>query len=179
MANLASAPLVNAKVYRHFAAVTFAVTLGVALLANGEARQTVDDGIAQQQQAAKLRDAEAKKFGVGKIGDRRQSAGTQGGFGEDYDPGYGAGSDPAGSLTGAYGPVSGGEGDGAVGRTMVEPQPQVLSPDEVAALPADEQRAYMNRMRNRKSAAKRAAEPADHAAIEAGSLARSGSSASD
>ena len=179
MANLASAPLVNAKVYRHFAAVTFAVTLCVALLANGEARQTVGDGIARQQQAAKLRDADAKKFGVSKIGDRRQSAGTQGGFGEDYDPGYGAGSDPVGPLTGSYGPGSGVERDGAVDPTMVETQPTVLSPDEVADLSSDEQRAYLNRMRNHKTGVRRDDGTRDLAAIEAGSLARSGSTASD
>lgn len=181
MANLAFAPLVNAKVYRHFAAVTFAVTLCVAMFANDEARQTVSEPIVREQQAARLRDADAKKFGVRKLGDRRLSAGTPGGFGEDFDPGYGAGSDP-GALTGSHGtlPADGGDDVGdAASPTTADPQPRVLSPDEVAALSVEQHRAYLKRLRNRQPAARSEGQPRDLAAIEAGSLARSGSSASD
>ena len=70
MANLAIAPLVNAKLYRHFAAVTFAITLCVALFANGEARRVVGDGVSQQREAARLRQAEVQK--VGRQADWRQ-----------------------------------------------------------------------------------------------------------
>lgn len=179
MANLAPAPLVNAKVYRHFAAITFAVTLSVALLANGEVRQTVGGGIAQEQETARLRDADTKKFGARKLGTRRLGGGSQSGFGEDYDPRYGATSDSGGSLPTSFASGDADDGDLPAASDATAAQPAVLSPDEVAQLTPDEQRAYMNRMRNRKAAAKRADEPRDLAAIEAGSRARSGSSTDD
>ena len=179
MANLAPAPLVNAKVYRHFAAITFAVTLSVALLANGEVRQTVGDGISQEQETVRLRDADTKKFGARKLGTGRLGGGSQSGFGEDYDPGYGATSDSTGSLPTSFGAGNADDSDFPAASDATAAQPAVLSPDEVAQLTPDEQHAYINRMRNRKAGAKRADEPRDLAAIEAGSRARSGSSASD
>ena len=179
MANLAPAPLVNAKVYRHFAAMTFAVTLSVALLANGEVQQTVGDGISQEQETARLRDADTKKFGTKKLGVRRTNGGSQGGFGEEYDPGYGAASNSGEVQPNSFAQADAGDIDRPAASDATAAQPAVLSPDEVAQLTPDEQRAYINRMRNRKAAAKLADEPRDLAAIEAGSRARSGSSTDD
>ena len=175
MANLAIAPLVNAKVYRHFAAVTFAITLCVAMFANGEARQVVDEEVANQREASKLRQADAKKFGAKQIGDRRSGIGTRSGFGSDYDPGYGAASNSGGSRPNTY---SRGYPDG-IGVASVGPQSAqpvaVLSPDEVALLSAKEQSAYIKRLRNQ-GAPENEKVVRDLASIEAGSRARSGGS---
>lgn len=179
MANLVAAPLVNAKVYRHFAAVTFAITLCVALFANGEARQTVSEEIAREQQTARLREADARKFGAPKIGDRRPSAATQGGFGEDFDPSYGVGSGAGASSAGSFNPHFASEGENSAVDPVTGPPPAVLSPDAVAALSPAEQRAYLKRLRQRKKASPRAVDPPNLAAIEAGSIARSGSASSD
>ena len=178
MANLAIAPVVNAKLYRHFAAVTFAITLCVALFANGEARQVVGDGIDNQRQTTRLREADAKKFGVKKIGDRRSGSGTRSGFGSDYDPSYGAAADSGGSRPSTYSHAgSGAPGLATVSDGRAEPIP-VLSPDEVAQLSAEEQNAYVKRLRNQ-GAPQREEEVHDLASIEAGSRARSGSTADD
>lgn len=178
MANLAIAPVVNAKLYRHFAAVTFAITLCVALFANGEARQVVGDGVSNQQQAAKLRQTDAKKFGAKKIGDRRLGSGNRSAFGSDYDPGYGAASDPGGSRPNTYSHEGSGErGLGVDGVAAAEP-PKVLSPDEMAQLSPAEQSAYLKRLRGQ-SASPHQEEVHDLAAIEAGSRARSGAAGGD
>ena len=176
MANLVIAPVVNAKVYRHFAAVTFAITLCVALFANGEAHQVADDNISEQQQKAKLRKADAKKFGAKRIGDRRSGIGTSSGFGDDFDPGYGAASNSGGSRPTTYS-----HGDYAdIGSSDPEStQPlAILSPDEVAELSTEEQTAYVKRLRNQ-GGEQREEVVRDLASIEAGSRARSGSAASD
>ena len=178
MANLAIAPLVNAKVYRHFAAVTFAITLCVAMFANGEARQVVDEGVANQREASKLRQADAKKFGAKQMGDRRSGIGTRSGFGSDYDPSYGAASDSGGSRPTTY---SHGYSEGigvASGSADSSLPPAILTPDEVAQLSAEEQSAYVKRLRNQ-GAPQHEEVVRDLASIEAGSRARSGSTASD
>ena len=178
MANLAIAPVVNAKLYRHFAAVTFAITLCVALFANGEARQVVGEGVSNQQQATKLREADGRKFGVKQIGDRRQRIGTRSGFGSDYDPSYGAASNPGGSRpdTRAHG-ESGERGFGIDSVATGEP-PEVLTPDQMAQLSPAEQSTYLKRLRSQ-GASPRQEEVHDLALIEAGSRARSGGGGGD
>ena len=178
MANLAIAPVVNAKLYRHFAAITIAVTLCVALFASGEARQVVNDEVSEQQQTVKLQEANAKKVGVKQIGDRRSRVGTRNGFGDDYDPSYGMGRNSAGSQPITH---SSGYSDDigiAAGGPASAKAPAVLSPDEVARLSAQEQSAYIKRLRN-ESSPPREEVVRDLASIEAGSRARSGSTASD
>ena len=177
MANLAIAPLVNAKVYRHFAAVTFAITLCVAMFANGEARQVVDEGVANQREASQLRQADAKKFGAKQIGDRRSGIGTRSGFGSDYDPGYGAATYSVPRSI-SYSPGYADRAGVATGGSGSSPPPEVLSPDEVALLSAEEQSAYVKRLRNQGTAGNEEV-VRDLASIEAGSRARSGSNASD
>ena len=178
MANLAIAPVVNAKLYRHFAAVTFALTLCVALFANGEARQVVGDGVDDQRQAAKLRDAEARKFGTKKLGDNR-SNGSPASFGSDFDPNYGA-------STSSRAVHSSSSTDAASGRYELPPvenaptvaAPAILSPDEMALLSPAEQAEYLKRLRTQ-GMQPREEEVRDLAAIESGSRTRSGGGGGD
>ena len=178
MANLAIAPLVNAKVYRHFAAVTFAITLCVAMFANGQARQVVDEGLADRRDEMRLSEANTKKFGVKQIGDRRSVIGTRGGFGGDYDPSYGDSSGFSGSRPDTYGGGHLNDADTAASGPIDSAQPQILTPDEVAALSAAEQSAYLKRIRSSAVPARKE-EVHDLAAIEAGSRARSGAAGND
>ena len=177
MANLAIAPLVNAKVYRHFAAVTFAITLCVAMFANGEARQVVNEGVASQHEATKLRQADAAKFGAKRIGDRRSVIGTHGGFGDDYDPSYGAATSPA-ARPSSNSPSYSNRARAATAASRSFPPPEVLSPDEVALLSAEEQSAYIKRLGNQ-GTPKAEEVVRDLASIEAGSRARSGDGGRD
>lgn len=175
MANLAIAPVVNAKLYRHFAAVTFAFTLCVALFANGEAHQAIEDGAKGPRETAKLHEAEIKKFDVAKLGDNRR---THGGFGSDYDPDYGAPSGSGGSSSPDT--QSGGTPGGAAlidGPALVA-APAVLSPDEMAKLSSAEQAAYLKKLRGQ-TAKPPEREVHDLAAIEAASLSRSGRASRD
>lgn len=177
MANLAIAPVVNAKLYRHFAAVTLAITLCVALFANGEARQVIDDRVDNQQQAVKLQQAQTRKFGAKKIGDNRSSRGS--GFGSDYDPSYGESSNFGGSSPDTY--ARGNTGARAIAidaPASAAVPPDILSPDEMALLSPAEQAAYLKRLRGQ-AAPPRQEEVHDLAAIEAGSRARSGGGSGD
>ena len=178
MANLATAPLVNTKHYRHFATVTIAITLCVALFANGEARQVVGERVNTERQAEKLRGANTAKFGAKQIGDRRTGIGTRSGFGTDYDPSYGAASNDGGSRASASSRGYADATDVATGGPAQAGTPPVLSPDEVAQLTAEEQSAYVKRLRTR-GAPQREEEVHDLAAIEAGSRARSGANGGD
>ena len=178
MANLALAPVVNAKLYRHFAAVTFALTLCVALFANGEARQVAGGVVDDQRQAAKLRDAEARKFGTKKLGDNR-SNGSHASFGSDFDPNYGA-------STGSRAVRSSSSADAGSGHYELPPvenaptvaAPAILSPDEMALLSPAEQAEYLKRLRTQ-GMPPREEEVRDLAAIESGSRARSGGGGGD
>ena len=179
MANFAASPLVNAKLYRHFAAVTFAITLCVALFANGEARQIVGDGVGQEKEAARLRAVDAKKFGVKRIGDNRMKRGGDSSFGEDYDSSYGAASDSEGSRpnTSGYGTTR--EPNFAAVGVGPADLSDVLSPDEMAKLSPQEQNAYLEHLRSGDGAPLQKEEAHDLASIEARSRARSGSTGSD
>ena len=179
MANLATAPLVNARHYRHFAAITLAITLCVAMFANGEARQFVSDQVAQDAETVHLREVEASKFGPRQIGDIRMKRGGHAAFGEDYDPSYGAASASSGSapdtrISGDAGPFG-----AQPARTNFAKAPNVLSPDEMAKLTAHEQDAYLKRLRSNAGPAQPMEEVYDLALIEAGSRARSGNSGRD
>ena len=179
MANLAATPLVNAKLYRHFAAVTFAITLCVALFANGEARQVAGDAVNQENQAARLRAADAKKFGPKQIGDIRMKRGGHSSFGEDYDPSYGAASDSEGSRPNTSGFGTTREPSFAPMGAGPTKTSDVLSPGELAKLSPQEQSAYLEQLRSRGAAPRQQEEVHDLASIEARSRARSGRAASD
>ena len=120
----------------------------------------------------------SKKLGVKRIGDNRMKRGGHSSFGEDYDPSYGAASNSGGSRpdTQPYG-TAGEPGVTTAGLASAEPS-DVLSPDEVAQLSPEQQGVYLKRLRGN-SARQQMDDVPDLAAIEAGSRARSGSTASD
>jgi hypothetical protein len=179
MAILATAPLVNARHYRHFAAITLAITLCVAMFASGEARQVVSDQVAQDAESVHLREVEASKFGPRQIGDIRMKRGGHAAFGEDYDPSYGAASASSGSApdTRVFG--NAGPSGAQFAKNNVVKAPNVLSPDEMAKLTAQQQDAYLKRLRSSTGPARPMEEVHDLASIEAGSRARSGNSERD
>ena len=178
MANLVVAPLVNTKLYRHFAAVTFSITLCVALFANGEARQVVGDTVTEQAEAAKLRDAQTKKFGVRRIGDHRMKVNASQGFGEEFDSTYGNG-----NRTSSSGPDTRSTAGSFAGNAEEidlpgANAPKALSPDEMTKLSPEQQTAYIKQLRSQ-GTPEAEKDVLDIASITAGSRARSGSRSND
>jgi hypothetical protein len=80
-----STPAMSFKMYRHFAVITLAATLMMAIFSSGERRQAVAEQIAAQQAAAKTRrDATRAKYGTPHlIRADRDSAGSYSRF-SDY-----------------------------------------------------------------------------------------------
>ena len=73
----------NAKMYRHFAAVTILLTAAVAVMADGNSRRTVEDAVDQHQKEQALQEANAEMFGTGRLIDNSKSDQVQGEFGDD------------------------------------------------------------------------------------------------
>lgn len=95
MAQIRKAPI-TAKMYRHFAAVTVAITVTLGIFANGEGRQAfadeVDQQIAERHEAARVADAQVAKFGKPKLIERSSRRGSDWGFqgyGDSFDNDYG------------------------------------------------------------------------------------------
>jgi hypothetical protein len=82
-------PAITPKVYRHFAAITVAITLTLGFFANGEGRQALADEVAEQQRHAELQRAQIARFGQPKLIQRqpKQPSGWS-----DPDGGFYAGS---------------------------------------------------------------------------------------
>ncbi len=99
---LASIP-VPAKVVRHFAAITLAITACIALFADGERREAIGAEIKADRQRQELRTLDAERNGPQKIGAKQEFA-RGGGFGEE-STGYGEDTsvDPAASSEPAMG----------------------------------------------------------------------------
>jgi len=122
---------IDPKMYRHFAAVTLAISGMVALFANGEAQQA----IAKSNDQAELKRAEQKKFGAKKLVDNRSEGGSRGrgsGFRDNID-----------------GPMDGsGDGGGMIPANLtVSAAPVIVEVDKVAmARMSPEQRAAYLRM---------------------------------
>lgn len=111
---LASIP-VPAKVVRHFAAVTLAVTACIALFADGERREAIGAEIKADQQRQEMRALDAERNGPRKIGAKQEV--TRGdGFGQES-----AGSSEESSVD----PAAGGEP--AMGSRQYRPQGQDVS----------------------------------------------------
>lgn len=100
---------ITPKMYRHFAAITVALTLTLGLFANGEGRQALADEVegrvAAHQEARRIEEAQIAKFGKPKLiarNSRRDSAWGYGGYGDAFDSDYGKPSDgsSAGSIAG-------------------------------------------------------------------------------
>lgn len=93
-----STPPVPAKMYRHFAIVTIAGTLLLAIFSKGENRQAIDQKVAEQQAAAKAqRDATREKFGTARLIREPQQASNFDDY-SDSDAGYGMPTDTTGSM---------------------------------------------------------------------------------
>jgi hypothetical protein len=86
-------PAITLKVYRHFAAITVAITLTLGFFANGEGRQALADEVAERQQQAELRQAQVARFGQPKLIRRRADPANDRGDGGGFDSGYGEPSD--------------------------------------------------------------------------------------
>jgi len=88
-------PAITPKVYRHFAAITVAVTLTLGFFANGEGRQALADEVSQQQQKVELQREQVARFGQAKLIQRQPKRtrdwAAQGGG--DFDADYGSPSD--------------------------------------------------------------------------------------
>jgi|GEM_PF-5220812 len=96
---------IDPKMYRHFAALTLAISGMVALFANGEAQQA----IAQSNEQAELKRAEQKKFGAKKLIDKRSEGGSRGrgsGFQDTIDGPMDGGGDGTSGVIPAYLAVS-------------------------------------------------------------------------
>ncbi|OYW49580.1 MAG: hypothetical protein B7Y36_02840 [Novosphingobium sp. 28-62-57] len=104
--------------YRHFAALTLAISVMIALFADGETQQA----IAKSQQEAELKRAEQKKFGPKKLVDKRSEKTKQfkpNGFHDRFD----APMDDSG----------GGDGGGFVPADMtISPSPIIVEVDQAA-----------------------------------------------
>lgn len=74
------------KIYRHFAVITVASTLVMAMFADGENRQAMADEIRSHEQAAGAEAVSAAKYGTGKLaksaGLKQKESGSSG-FGKD------------------------------------------------------------------------------------------------
>jgi hypothetical protein len=163
MASVIPTPMINAKLYKNFAAITCAITVCVAVMADGEAQEALESGAVKEQRRTELQRISAERTGGIKIGVRTK-AGSRG-FGEEFDSSYGAG-DPSGSWS------SGSLDDGeSVGTAAGPPS---LSEAELAAMSPSERAAYDAR----RKALKRRQGPSAHdiAALKAAAAARAGSS---
>jgi hypothetical protein len=78
---LASIP-VPAKVVRHFAAITLAITACIALFADGERREAIGAEIKADRQRQEMRTLDAERNGPQKIG-AKQEFNRGGGFGQE------------------------------------------------------------------------------------------------
>lgn len=183
-----SAPIipVNAKMYRHFAIATVMITGTLALFADGENRQALEEQIEARQQTVALKQAEqqnAAKKGTAKksnFTDKRKIKGSfgreddyhwrpprlprrGGGFAEEGDAELVAASD----VSYSGGPVG---GSGNPGAAMKAPPPPGMSPEQYEQM--------LNQKKKRKSqpvssAAQRQMTAAQQEAMLAASDARS------
>lgn len=99
MAQLAT-PTISPKMFRHFATVTVAITVALAVFADGENRQAISSGvadeIAEREEAQRIEAAQAAKFGKPKLISRQRARNGDwgsGGYGDAFDAGYGTPSD--------------------------------------------------------------------------------------
>ena len=111
MKRAAPTTAVTAKMYRHFAFITVAITASLAVFADGEQRQAIEENIAQKKQNQELVETERELARQGKGGNSglnlKIAAETSGSFGSDAGTGAtldvsGADYDPSDSD---YGPA--------------------------------------------------------------------------
>lgn len=93
-------PTISPKMFRHFAIVTVAITVALAVFADGENREAMATGVAEtvaeRKEAQRIEQAQVAKFGKPKLvarpGARKSDWGT-GGYGDAFDASYGTPSD--------------------------------------------------------------------------------------
>jgi hypothetical protein len=67
---------IDPKIYRHFAAMTVAISLCVAIFADGDAADTVQQEVQKRNDSAELKRANDAKFGKTRLVDNRTSKGS-------------------------------------------------------------------------------------------------------
>lgn len=134
-------PAITPKVYRHFAAITVAVTLTLGFFANGEGRQALADEVTEQQHRAKLEQAQIAKFGPAKLIRRQSPRASDRGDGGGFDASYG---EP--SYSGGTTRVSG-NWQGQVGANSTIPgsyTPYGISQAEWEAMSEEQREAFLH-----------------------------------
>ncbi len=160
---------VNAKMYRHFAVISLALTAGLAMFADSDNREAFEDHIAENAAAQKS----APKKVASNFTDNRKDSGS---FGEE------AGSVSAGKASAFIGEedtIAGAELVAGNQVTMVPGEPDTLPDSVVDGVPPgmspEEFRALQARRKQQKAAASSSNEPSasEIAAMVAASKARS------
>lgn len=163
-----SKPPVPLQMYKHFAVITVVLTATLALFADGENREALNEHLEERQREQELQAASQQITGPPRL--VRADTGLQGSFGEESDSSYGRPMDDAGSG----GSTSRPRRSSAVGRQLLPN----MTADEVAALSQEE----YDRLRALYAAAG-AIEDVDRSAqmseIEAASARRMGHSGAD
>lgn len=163
---------IDPRMYRHFAALTVAISAVVALFADGETQEAY----ARQQQHNELKHAEAEKFGKPRLADTRSDAGDKtrsGSFRDRFD----APMDEAAGTGGETGIVPAG--------MVVTAGPVIVEIDQaaLARMTLRQRQAYLRMMEEerRKRAARAAVmpSPAQINALAEASATRAGSESID
>ncbi len=151
MARRAKQQTISPKLYRQFAAVTVAITLTIAIFADGESRQAIADEVAERDRKPAAREANADRFGAPKLivekpkrAQARDSFGTgQTTFGQPtLNPSRGGvASSQSGSGSGRVSAVTG----TARERTLSD---FGISDEEIASLSPEERAAFLQRLLN-------------------------------
>jgi hypothetical protein len=170
--------------YRHFAVVTVAITAGMAILADGEGRQaiagSVENHIAQRQEAARIEQAQVAKFGKPKLVQRQGARSGDwgvGGYGDAFDANYGT----PGDRTSEYARTSAvwrGR-TGSAGSVPASYAPYGISQAEWESMSEQERAAWMQKMQGRSPPASAEQRARDIESLMAASAARSGGAESE
>ncbi len=83
MSRIANSLTVPKGMYRHFTVITLVATGCVAIFADGERRQAINDEVSAQNQKAALRSAEAEKNGAANAGQHEVRYAPRGSWGSD------------------------------------------------------------------------------------------------
>lgn len=168
MARKPSPQAITAKMYRHFAVITVALTLTLALFADGENRQAVAEEVERVERENELARAEAEKLGAPKLFRRAPEQSGGGSFGPDTDASYGAPMDNGGGNVtrvqrSASMPVTSGE--------LID---LGLSEEELAALTPEQLEELLEQLRASRQAASSAERESQVARLLDRSRSRSG-----
>ncbi|WP_068075813.1 hypothetical protein [Novosphingobium lentum] len=164
---------IDPKIYRHFAVATVAISLTIAMFADGGKRDVIEEAYHQNQQKLEMKRAQDKKFGATPIADHRGNA-RGGGWGSEGGGSYGQPMDSAGSDSGSAARITG----GAPAPVIAEIDPRLL-----ATMNPTQRASYLKSMEEERR--RRQAQPPSQpsqtqiAGLIASSQARSGAPESD